>query len=100
MRHVLTSLGLALATALPLLADPHPNLARGLGAQAVQAGDIDHVNSFNGNLVLTIPVGGTYKASDHLSYGLTLNFNSNPWNFIGDDIGGTTYQLAYPDPTA
>jgi RHS repeat-associated protein len=40
---------------------------------------IDSVNLFNGNLTLTLPLGGTYPVSSHLSYGLQLHYNSKVW---------------------
>ena len=74
---------LALA-AIPLAssADLHPNNARGFDPEKVyQLGDVDSVNVFNGNLIVTIPIGQTYKVSDHLSWRLTLVYNGNPWNY-------------------
>ncbi len=44
-------------------------------------GDIDHVNLFNGNIVITIPLGQRYPLNAGLSYGLTLTYNSNVWDF-------------------
>ncbi len=41
--------------------------------------NIDSVNLFNGNLSLRIPLGQSYPVNGGLSYGLTLVYNSNPW---------------------
>jgi YD repeat-containing protein len=72
-------LGLLLA-ALPLTAQLHPNLERGFAAEkAYQIGDIDHVNLFNGNLTLTIPLGTTLNISEQLSLNLTATYNSKLW---------------------
>ncbi len=70
----------AAALAVPGGADTHPNLQTGFAAEkSFQMGDVDSVNGFNGNLVVTIPIGPTYPVGGELSYGLTLVFNSNPW---------------------
>ncbi|HYI07774.1 MAG TPA: hypothetical protein VEK57_01780, partial [Thermoanaerobaculia bacterium] len=45
-----------------------------------QFGGIDSVNLFNGNLTLSIPIGGSAPVSSNLSYGLTLYYNSKLWN--------------------
>jgi len=68
----------------------HPNIERGFAAdKAFQVGDIDNVNLFNGNLVLTIPIGHPYPAGAGLSYGLTLTYNSKLWDFE---------EICYPPP--
>jgi RHS repeat-associated protein len=85
-----------------LRADDHPHTARGFAAdKAFHVGDIDSVNLFNGNLTLTIPLGGSYPAGGSLSYGLTLVYNSNVWDFQerADDSTGTTYQQGLPQRT-
>ncbi|HEV7672039.1 MAG TPA: polymorphic toxin type 33 domain-containing protein [Thermoanaerobaculia bacterium] len=66
----------------PLSAQEHPNVARGFSRdKAFQIGDVDHVNLFNGNLVLTVPLGQSYPVGGGLSFGLTLTYNSNVWDF-------------------
>ena len=61
-------------------AQNHPNLEKGFAADKMyQFGDVDHVNLFNGNVALTIPVGGSLPVSDHLSLSLTLIYNSKLW---------------------
>ncbi len=65
--------------AFPALAQ-HPNLDRGISADKMyQFGNIDQINIFNGNLSLSIPIGGDRPVSDRLSYGLTLSYNSKVW---------------------
>ena len=55
----------------------------GFSAQNVYSTtDIDSVNLFNGNLVLTLPIGQTYPVSERLSYGLTLVHNSQVWTYV------------------
>lgn len=77
---LLVALGTTLG--VPLQAQLNANNARGFDAEKVyQIGDIDHINVFNGNLLVTLPIGQKYRVSDHLSWGLTLVYNGNPWNY-------------------
>jgi RHS repeat-associated protein len=46
-----------------------------------QYGEIDHVNHFNGNLVLTIPIGPSFPLKG-TSYQLTLVYNSAIWDVL------------------
>lgn len=70
-------------------AQQHPNQARGFNANGVySAFDIDNVNLFNGNLLVTIPIGGTHKVGGNLSYSLTLSYNSNLWTTQEISLGG------------
>ncbi len=90
----LMSILMFLILAAPLAADPFPTQERGFQAEkAFQIGDFDTVNLFNGNLVLTLPIGGSYPVSSSLSYGLTLTYNSNAWDFQEDDIGAYTQAI-------
>ena len=78
--------------------DP-PNQTRGLMTdQVYQSSAIDHINTFNGGLSLTIPIGRSYRASPSLSYGLTLAYNSNVWIYEERVDGADTYVAASPDP--
>lgn len=84
----------ALAPA-PLSAQVHPAMQRGFAAEkAFQIGDIDHVNLFNGNLMLSVPIGSQYTTGGGFSYQLTLFYNSNIWDFQSDDFNTVTQ--AYP----
>lgn len=59
------------------------NIGRGFGggvSKVFDAGDLDDVNLFNGNLTVTIPVGPTYPVAGGLSYGLRLVYNANVWD--------------------
>jgi RHS repeat-associated protein len=72
----------------------HLNHARGFNANQIYAThQIDSVNVFNGNLVLGIPVGGTYRVGGNLSYSLRLFYNSNIWTFseVSSGIVSTNY---------
>ncbi|MEO8277236.1 MAG: hypothetical protein ABI639_13565, partial [Thermoanaerobaculia bacterium] len=67
-------------------AQQHPNLVRGFDPEKVyQFGDFDNVNLLNGNVVLTIPIGGSYpvggSGASGFDYGLTLVYNSKVWDF-------------------
>ncbi|HEV2915335.1 MAG TPA: RHS repeat-associated core domain-containing protein [Pyrinomonadaceae bacterium] len=78
-----------LAVALALIAlisvnlyaqNQHKNQERGFSANSAYASqEIDHINLFNGNLVLTIPIGSRYPVGGQLSYSMTLFYNSNSW---------------------
>jgi len=58
-----------------------PKSATGFSATGVyHTGDYDNVNLFNGNLIVTLPVGSTFPVGGNLSYGLTLVYNSKIWN--------------------
>lgn len=81
MRRLPLLLALALVP-VRLAADTFPTQERGFQAEkAFHVGDFDTVNLFNGNLVLTIPIGGSYPVGGGLSYGLTLIYNSNAWDY-------------------
>jgi RHS repeat-associated protein len=85
MRRILKSFLLPLLCALPALAQ-HPNVERGFApGQSFQVGDVDHVNLFNGSLVITLPMGPSYPVGGGFSYGLSLIYSSNLWDFrVGD----------------
>ena len=91
---------LGLLLALPLAADVHPNTEGGVAVdKAFQVGEIDNVNLFNGSLTLTVPLGQRYPVGGSLSYGLTLLYNANPWNFQDDNLSfPTVYPEAVPNP--
>jgi RHS repeat-associated protein len=80
-RNALAALAILTVAALATAQD-HPNLERGFFAdQAYQLSNIDSINLYNGNLMLAIPIGQTYHVGGNLSYGLTLYYNSNVWDF-------------------
>ncbi|HEY9282674.1 MAG TPA: RHS repeat-associated core domain-containing protein [Pyrinomonadaceae bacterium] len=57
------------------------NNARGFNANAAYSShDFDHVNIFNGNLVVAIPLGRPYPVGGKLSYSFRLVYNSNIWS--------------------
>jgi len=72
-----------------LHAQIHPNHAQGFEPQhAYQIGDIENVNLFNGNLTLTIPIGSQYPLGGEFSYGLTLSYTGNVWEWEEDYLLG------------
>lgn len=71
-------LGLLLAAAAT--AQQPKNQKKGFNANDVyQMNDIDTINAFNGNLILTIPIGNDYPVGGGLSYRLSLVSNGNVW---------------------
>ncbi|HSN85653.1 MAG TPA: hypothetical protein VL025_02795, partial [Thermoanaerobaculia bacterium] len=73
---------LLVPAAAPLRGQDHPNVEKGFNPERTfQAGDVDHVNLFNGNLLLTIPLGQSYPVGGGLSYRLSLVYNSQLWEF-------------------
>jgi hypothetical protein len=65
---------------------------RGFAPEKVyDVGEIDSVSTFNGNLIIQIPIGPQYPLNN-LSYGLTLIYNSQVWDYrtYGDE------QYGYP----
>lgn len=44
-------------------------------------GAVDDINTFNGNLTFTLPVGQRYALREGFSYGLSLVYNANAWDF-------------------
>ncbi|HXH93521.1 MAG TPA: hypothetical protein VNN25_18210, partial [Thermoanaerobaculia bacterium] len=89
---LLFALSLSIVIALSLHAQTHPNIEKGFAADKMyQFGDIDHVNLFNGNLSLTIPIGST-PVSDRLSLSLTLVYNTKLWTALDKEynVGGQT----------
>jgi hypothetical protein len=64
----------------PALAQQHPNVAKGFKPdQVFTSGVIDHVNMFNGNLNLNIPISIKYPAGGNLDYSVALTFGGNNW---------------------
>ena len=63
-----------------LLAQEHPNLAKGFNPEkAYQVGDIDVIDLFSGNVVHTLPIGQTYPVASGFSYSFKLVHNNRPW---------------------
>lgn len=72
------------------LAQEHPTVERGFHADKVyQLGGIDSVNVFNGNVLVTPPIGGQYTVSAGLSYGISARYNLKMWEYIQEWDGIT-----------
>ncbi|HEV7670070.1 MAG TPA: hypothetical protein VGS22_16240, partial [Thermoanaerobaculia bacterium] len=84
-----------LAAVGPLAAQQHPNVAKGFAPDKVFAvGDVDSVNAFNGNLLLTIPIGARFPLREGFSYGLSAVYNSNVWDFRDISSGSQSFTQA------
>ncbi|MGA8808641.1 MAG: hypothetical protein WB973_12260, partial [Thermoanaerobaculia bacterium] len=71
-----------------LVAETHPNVERGISTDKMYSfGDVDNVNIFNGNVSIRIPIGGSLPVSEHLSYSLTLTYNSKLWDSESIPLG-------------
>ncbi|MCD9189243.1 MAG: RHS repeat-associated core domain-containing protein [Pyrinomonadaceae bacterium] len=69
----------------------HVNQERGFNAnRAYNDFDIDHINTFNGNLVINIPLGQPYKVGGNLSYSFNLVYNSFIWSNEQQCTAGST----------
>jgi hypothetical protein len=99
-KRLLSALALSFACTLGMLGQTHPNVEKGFAADKMyQFGDIDHVNLFNGNLSLTIPISST-PVGDHLSLSLTLVYNTKLWSAISKaySVGGQTGRASFYTP--
>lgn len=84
------------------------NTARGFNVNGVyQMNGTDNVNTYNGNLTLTIPLGQAYPIGGGLSYQLRLHYNSNIWESElreecteGDPACEGPFLYAYPHRAA
>jgi YD repeat-containing protein len=96
MKRLLAALGLILCAQLAF--GQHPNDARGFEAGKVyNFNDVDTVGSFNGNLMVHLPIGPPYRVNGALSYQLGLSYNSHCWRFSPNDSDETgTVTKAYP----
>ncbi len=71
---------LGLFTAPAATSQEHPNIARGFSSQG-SGGDADSINPFNGNLSVAIPIGQSFSVNGGLSYGISLIYNSQVWEY-------------------
>lgn len=71
-----------------LLAQEHPNAARGFGRSAQHHLGVDSINPFNGNLTLTVPLA-SYPVGPSLSLQLAAYYNSEVWEQYDDGSGFT-----------
>src|ERR1700688_898035 len=68
----------------------HPNVDRGFSPSGMfDVGGLDVVNGFNGNLVITIPIGLKYPVGGLMGgYSFSLVYNSNVWSHVIVGEGG------------
>jgi RHS repeat-associated protein len=80
------ALAAALVTA-PLLAQHHPNLERGFTPEKMyQFNGLDTVALYNGNLMITLPLGQSYPVDAGLEYSFTLVYNSKVWDYATEPV--------------
>ncbi|MFL6193494.1 MAG: RHS repeat domain-containing protein [Thermoanaerobaculia bacterium] len=74
------------------------NNERGFSPEKVfQIGDLDQVNMLNGNVMVNIPLGPSYKVAGGLSYSLQLVYNSKVWDYQQTYNYPEYYREALPD---
>ncbi len=96
-RWKLTLAALLLAST-PLAAQEHPYVNRGFDPEKLyQFGEIDSVDLQGGSVSITLPIGQRYPVSEKFSYGLSLVYSSNVWDYAG---GGPNEVRAVPDRLA
>jgi YD repeat-containing protein len=94
VKRLLLALTVVAAVAIPVCGQQQvPALEKGFQADKLyQFNGLDNVGIFNGNLVVTIPIGMSYPLNGGLSYQLTLSYNSTVWDL--EDAGGKVH--AFP----
>jgi hypothetical protein len=79
---------LTFACAVEIAAANH-GLERGFNPDKLyDFGNIDAINTFNGNLTLRIPLSGTYPVNGSVGYSFGLSYNSKVWDY--EQITGKT----------
>lgn len=85
MKRALLAL-LLLLSAAATMAQQTPGLQKGFVAdKAYFTGDVDNINTFNGNLTMQLPIGPAFPVNGGLSYSLNLAYNSKVWDYIEFD---------------
>src|SRR5205823_1753393 len=68
-------------TAIALAQQQLPTLEKGIQPEKLyQFHDIDSVNIFNGNLIITLPIGLSCPLNGGATYNFVLSYNSNVWD--------------------
>src|SRR5438067_2018096 len=84
-----------LCAALRLAAGDAQINARGFSPTGAFAGsDVDNINTFNGNLTVSIPIQPSYPLDGGASYSIYMVFTGQPWDFVGS---GKTPRLVVPN---
>ena len=82
MKRILAVATLVTSVAANAIAQKPAPIELGFKPERVyEFGSIDHVNVFNGNVLVTVPIGLTFPVSSHLQYGLKLVYNSKMWDY-------------------
>ncbi len=85
---------LVLLSVLPLQAAREGLSEKGFVAGRTFAyGDLDSVNTFNGNLIVTVPIGPTFTVGDAYTYSFKVTYNSSIWDHediaaVNEGMGG------------
>jgi YD repeat-containing protein len=68
---------------LPLWAEAEdPQTTRGIDPAGVfHVNDIDNVNLFNGNVIISVPLAAQFPLNGGFSYAIHLVYNGQPWDF-------------------
>jgi YD repeat-containing protein len=84
---------------LSAAAQQHPNLVKGFDAKGVyQAGEYDSVNTWNGNLTISIPIGPPLALDGGRSFQFSLHSNAGVWDvekYRGDCRESIDWNVAY-----
>lgn len=97
MRRIATSLlvlAIAGAFGVPLFAQKGPSNELGFHAgKLYDFTEIDSVNLYNGNLMLTVRLGPKYQVSPALSYQFTVVYNGKMWDFETHDLFNSSTEV-------
>ena len=98
-RRIVVALVAFVLAASAALAQQHPNKEKGFNPDRLyDFKGLDTINTFNGNLLITIPLGQRYNVNASLSYGLTLVYNGVVWDEYGDTDPANPWNLVEPEP--
>jgi len=98
MRMHVISKAIAFVSLLALAAfhasgSPDPVMARGFNKNQVYSFEgFDSVNAYNGNLMVTVPLGREYRTNGTLSYAFVLQYNAKFWEFHNHPVGPTSLE--------
>ncbi|HEX8618817.1 MAG TPA: hypothetical protein VF911_14635 [Thermoanaerobaculia bacterium] len=74
---------LTMLLTLTAVAQPHPTIERGFHAEKVyQFGNVDSVNVFNGNVLVTPRAWPSFPVSSTLTYRVPLVYNAKIWDYV------------------
>lgn len=100
LRWILFALVAAMA-GLPLCGSVLNTTAVGFDpTTAHQVNEFDTVNTFNGQLMVNVPLGPVYKSNGSLQYQFMLGHNRDPWGFLmltSIDTAGNTVDFFVVD---